>query len=136
MKISRRDIGFDACVCSALALLLACGAPAGGEAPFASVPNGSVPRAGAANVGVGAGGMGSGSGGMNGQTPVNGEGGAAPIPLQPLVDGEGTTNLFSELLGRSQAEVDAKLTTAVNRFFGIGTGEAATPTRDSGYRCY
>ena len=38
--------------------------------------------------------------------------------------------------GRSQADVDSKLTTAVNRFFGIGTSEPATPTPDTGYRCY
>ena len=139
MKISRRYIGFAACAYSILALLLGCGAPAGGEAPFASVPNGSLPRAAGGSMNVGAGGGGSSEAGASGQIPlVNGQGGmtASTLPLQPLVDGEGTNNLFSELLGRSQAEVDAKLTTAVNRFFGIGTGEPATPTRDSGYRCY
>jgi oligosaccharide reducing-end xylanase len=47
-----------------------------------------------------------------------------------------TKNLFSELLGKSQAEVDAKVTTAVNRFFGIGTGEAETPVKAEGYRVY
>ena len=45
-------------------------------------------------------------------------------------------NLFVTMNGKSQADVDAKLTTAVNRFFGIGTSEPATPTADSGYRCY
>ena len=47
-----------------------------------------------------------------------------------------TANLFTTLGGRTQAEVDSKVTTAVNRFFGIGTGEAATPTAGTGYRCY
>ncbi len=46
------------------------------------------------------------------------------------------TNLFTELSGKSVQDVDAKVTTAVNRFFGIGTGESNTPTADSGYRCY
>lgn len=49
---------------------------------------------------------------------------------------KGSPNLFVELAGKSQAEVDQKVTTAVNRFFGIGTGEPGTPTKDSGYRCY
>jgi oligosaccharide reducing-end xylanase len=40
------------------------------------------------------------------------------------------------LLGKSQAEVDAKLETAVNRFFGVNTNEPTTPTADTGYRCY
>jgi oligosaccharide reducing-end xylanase len=44
--------------------------------------------------------------------------------------------LFSTLLGKSQADVDAKVTTAVNRFFGIGTGEPTTPTAATGYRCF
>jgi len=32
--------------------------------------------------------------------------------------------------------IDAKVTTAVNRYFGIGTNEPATPTAATGYRCY
>lgn len=47
----------------------------------------------------------------------------------------GTANLFLEL-GKTQAEVDDKLSLAVHRFFGIGTNESATPTVASGYRCY
>ena len=47
-----------------------------------------------------------------------------------------TENLFSTLTGKSQTEVDSKVSTAVDRFFGIGTGEPSTPTRDAGYRCY
>jgi oligosaccharide reducing-end xylanase len=54
-----------------------------------------------------------------------------------VVSGTGkTTNLFYTIGSRSTAEVDSKVTTAVNRFFGIGTGESATPTAASGYRCY
>lgn len=48
----------------------------------------------------------------------------------------GTQNLFVELLGKSQAEVDEKLQTAVNRFFGTDTNEPAELIRDSGYRLY
>jgi len=49
---------------------------------------------------------------------------------------EVTRNLFGALLGKTDAEVDAKVTTAVNRFFGIGTDEPTTPVVESGYRCY
>jgi oligosaccharide reducing-end xylanase len=48
----------------------------------------------------------------------------------------GPGSLFTSLLGKSQTDVDAKVTTAVNRFFGIGTNEPTTPTAASGYRCY
>ncbi|HEU4579031.1 MAG TPA: glycosyl hydrolase family 8, partial [Polyangiaceae bacterium] len=48
----------------------------------------------------------------------------------------GTPNLFTRDLGIPVGEVDAKLTTAVNRFFGIGTNEPNTPTRDTGFRVY
>jgi oligosaccharide reducing-end xylanase len=58
---------------------------------------------------------------------------SSTAPLQPVEPG---ANLFSSLAGKTQEEVDAKVTTAVNRFFGIGTTEATTPTKDTGYRCY
>jgi hypothetical protein len=32
--------------------------------------------------------------------------------------------------------VDAKLTLAVSRYFGIGTNESATPVADTGFRVY
>jgi oligosaccharide reducing-end xylanase len=47
-----------------------------------------------------------------------------------------TKNLLTELLGKPQAEVDAKLTTAVQRFFGVGTAESEVPARKAGYRVY
>lgn len=47
-----------------------------------------------------------------------------------------STNLFVTVSGKTQAETDEKVTTAVNRFFGIGTGEPTTPTVATGYRCY
>ena len=66
-----------------------------------------------------------------------------PTPPTPPEAGEPepedvtiTPNLFVSLLGKTQAEVDTKVSTAVNRFFGIGTNEPAVPTVDSGYRCY
>ncbi len=61
--------------------------------------------------------------------------GGPPDVSQPGLSG-GTRNLFSELLGVSQAEVDAKVTLAVNRFFGIGTGESPTPNANEGFRVY
>ena len=48
----------------------------------------------------------------------------------------GTQNLFAQLLGKSDAEVDEKVDTAVHRFFGIGTDEPNQLIRDSGYRVY
>jgi oligosaccharide reducing-end xylanase len=48
----------------------------------------------------------------------------------------GTQNLFAKLLSKPQAEVDAKLTTAVNRFFGVGTNEPAELIVAGGYRLY
>jgi oligosaccharide reducing-end xylanase len=60
-----------------------------------------------------------------------------PPPTGPLLEqGTGTRNLFTEVLGIPQAEVDDKLRTAVNRFFGIGTGEANNPVVNGGYRVY
>jgi oligosaccharide reducing-end xylanase len=49
---------------------------------------------------------------------------------------KGTPNLFTELLGIPEDQVHGKVLQAVNRFYGIGTNESATPVRDSGYRVY
>lgn len=46
------------------------------------------------------------------------------------------SNLFMTVSNKTQQETDEKVTTAVNRFFGIGTGEPTTPTVATGYRCY
>jgi endo-1,4-beta-D-glucanase Y len=66
-------------------------------------------------------------GGSTGSAGTTGAGGAVNVP---------NGGLFTSLLGRSTTEVDSKVTTAVNRFFGIGTNEPTTPTAASGYRCY
>ncbi len=65
-----------------------------------------------------------------------GSAGAPGTAGVPAPNGKGTSNLFVTLGGRTQADVDTKVTTAVNRFFGIGTGEPETPTVATGYRCY
>jgi oligosaccharide reducing-end xylanase len=70
-------------------------------------------------------GNGGGEAGAGAEAGAGGAGGSNP----------GTPNLFLEL-GKTQAEVDDKLSLAVRRFFGIGTNESATPTVASGYRCY
>jgi len=49
---------------------------------------------------------------------------------------KGTANLFTDLLGVPVDQVDDKVQQAVNRFYGIGTNESTTPTRDTGYRVY
>jgi oligosaccharide reducing-end xylanase len=74
----------------------------------------------------------SGIGGAGGR----GSAGATGTAGIPAPNGKGTTDLFVTLGGHTQGEVDAKVTTAVNRFFGIGTGEPETQTIDTGYRCY
>lgn len=69
-------------------------------------------------------------------SPVN----SAPAPVSPTPTSpgaaQGSPNLFAEIGGKSPSEVDDKVQTAVDRFFGIGTNEPNTPTRDTGYRCY
>jgi len=67
-----------------------------------------------------------GRGGTTGTAGTTGTGGTAPA----------AGGLFRTLLGKSQTEIDSKVTTAVNRFFGIGTNEPTTPTAATGYRCY
>src|SRR6478736_1768586 len=67
-----------------------------------------------------------GRGGTTGTTGTAGTGGTAPA----------AGGLFRTMLGKSQTEIDSKVTTAVNRFFGIGTNEPTTPTAATGYRCY
>jgi oligosaccharide reducing-end xylanase len=62
--------------------------------------------------------------------------GAAGLGVAGRGGSNGTTNLFVTIGGKTQGDVDTKVTTAVNRFFGIGTGEPATPTADTGYRLY
>jgi oligosaccharide reducing-end xylanase len=47
-----------------------------------------------------------------------------------------TTNLFTELLGIPEGQVNGKVVQAVNRFFGIGTNESATPVLNTGWRVY
>jgi oligosaccharide reducing-end xylanase len=90
---------------------------------------GSGGSSGAGGAGGGRGGAG-GSAGAGGATGRGGAGGAG---------GSGSTlavGPFGTLLSKSQAEVDSKVLTAVDRFFGIGGTEPATPTAATGYRCY
>ncbi len=61
---------------------------------------------------------------------------SADTSTEPPDEVKGSPNLFISLAGKSQADVDSKVETAVNRFFAIGTGEPNTPTQNSGYRCY
>jgi oligosaccharide reducing-end xylanase len=61
---------------------------------------------------------------------------AEPPPPTLERPSRGTPNLFTQDLGIPVGEVDAKLTLAVNRFFGIGTNESETPVVNAGYRVY
>jgi oligosaccharide reducing-end xylanase len=90
----------------------------------------------------GKGGTGGTTGGKGGTGANGGKGGSGAAgtpgacPRDPVPNPNGTSNLFADLLCKTQAEVDAKVSTAVDRFFGIGTGESSTPAADTGYRCY
>jgi oligosaccharide reducing-end xylanase len=101
----------------------ACGGDDGRDSGTAGT-SGGAGDTGAAGASASAGTSGGGRGGATAGT--TGGGGAIAAP----------GNLFTTLLGKSQADVDSKVTTAVNRFFGIGTNEPTTPTVASGYRCY
>ena len=58
-----------------------------------------------------------------------------PPPLdRPAVGG--TPNLFVDVLGRTPAEVDQKVRSAVNRFFGLEGADPATPTLNGGARSF
>jgi oligosaccharide reducing-end xylanase len=73
----------------------------------------------------------------SGETPLEPTGPGAPQNAPPRSDGvTGATNLFTALLGRSEAEVDQKVQTAVNRFFGIDSTDPAVPTLDGGARSF
>ena len=80
-----------------------------------------------------------------GQTPGGAPGGGPGVvgtsstlvpPFEPGPPNSGvvggTPNLLTDVLGRTQAEVDTKLLTAVNRFFGIGSNDPATPSVGNG----
>src|SRR5215831_9739957 len=60
--------------------------------------------------------------------------GGSDEPIGPT--GAVQVDLFSTLLGKSDADVEDKVGTAVNRFFAIGTDEPDTLDAMNGYRCY
>jgi oligosaccharide reducing-end xylanase len=64
------------------------------------------------------------------------DGGGTEGDLVGSLDGDVNVDLFASLLQKSDAEVDEKVTTAVDRFFGIGTGEPNQLIVEGGYRCY
>jgi hypothetical protein len=116
------------------------GAPSPGNPGEAPLVNGGTP--------IAPGGMSPGAGnpptGMNppGEMPGNGTptepGGPPPLvpPFEPGPPNDGrvggTPNLFVDVLGRTPAEVDTKVRDAVNRFFGIGSTDPATPSVGNG----
>ena len=121
-------------VCAAFGL--GAGACGGGSADPGST--GSAGDSGTARR-IGAGGT-TGNGGTTGSAGTAGSGGRTAA-RQRRIDRHRRRaarpgDLFVSLPGKTPADVSAKLTTAVNRFFGIGTGESTTPTGATGYRCY
>ena len=122
-------------VCAAFGLGgTACGGGSADPGPSGSAGDSGAGTGGSAGATMGsAGTMGTagttGSAGRGGTTGSAGATGTGGVPIAP-------GGLFVSLAGKTQADVNTKLTTAVNRFFGIGTGESATPTAATGYRCY
>jgi oligosaccharide reducing-end xylanase len=109
--------------------------------PEAPVTEGGTPIAGGEPAPGGA------AGGSTG--PVTGPSGEPPpvpgepappelIPPPPLDRPAvgGTPNLFADVLGRTPAEVDQKVRSAVNRFFGLEGNDPATPTLNGGARSF
>lgn len=115
-----------------IVLSLACSAPS----TFAVSADGTP---GGADQGLGSAGTGTVLLDSDGSLPA-GAGGAPPLEPQlndaQLPPGSRTANLFHELLGVSEADVDAKLELAVQRVFGLVGNEPNRPNRDSGYRLY
>jgi oligosaccharide reducing-end xylanase len=113
------------------------GTTAGSNTQAGAAAAGAASSGGSASAGVGNGGTSSvaGSGNTAGTGgAVGAAGGAAGAGAGG--DAGAGTSLFTTLSGKTQQEIDAKVSTAVNRFFGIGTGEPTTPTVATGYRCY
>jgi len=119
--------------------LVACGGSGGGETGTAgsggsAATTGSAGTTGAAGTTGSAGTTGAAGttarGGTTGTAGGSGTTGSGGVPAQP------PGGIFATVLGKSQTDIDSKVTTAVNRFFGIGTSESTTPTAATGYRCY
>ena len=120
--------------CAALGFgLAACGGAGGGETGTAGTAGSAGTTGGAGTTGA-AGTTGNagaaGTTGRGGATGTAGTTGSGGVPAQP------PGGIFATVLGKSQTDIDSKVTTAVNRFFGIGTSESTTPTAATGYRCY
>lgn len=113
------------------------------SAGTAGTSNGTAGGSGGAATGL-AGGSGEGGHNSAGNAAAGSSGSAGTANGGAAVGGSGAggktstsgTNLFVTVSGKTQQETDEKVTTAVNRFFGIGTNEATTPTVATGYRCY
>jgi oligosaccharide reducing-end xylanase len=106
--------------------------PGGTPGSSTDIPNDGVPL-----------GMGGGQPPGNGTTTPPGQQPGQPPPGQPAPGGtlvrptRGSSNLFTDVLAVPVGEVDQKVTTAVNRFFGIGTSEPTQPpAANNGYRVY
>jgi oligosaccharide reducing-end xylanase len=124
-----------ACSSATPSLLANVAGGGGGLGMFGSTSSTAGSGAGAT---VGAGGVAGGVSSSGGSAGASGAAGATTGGTGGSAGGSGgaTTNLFTSLSGKTQQEVDTKVTTAINRFFGIGTGEPNTLIPGSGYRCY
>ena len=115
------------------------GATAGRNGQAGAATAGAATNGGSSSTSAGS----AGSPGVSGSGNTAGVGGSVAMAGAGGTAGSGVggetgtgTSLFTTLSGKTPQEIDAKVTTAVNRFFGIGTGEPGTPTVNVGYRCY
>lgn len=133
-----------ACTAVFVSVLAACGASSDdGVAPMfsgaAGAPPASTPEPGPGDVASPSGGGSSGSE-LPAELPLAPDESVPTGPNtateQPASPSGRTGNLFTELLGIPEADVDAKVRLASDRIFGIGTDESATPVADAGFRVY
>ncbi|HEY7373461.1 MAG TPA: glycosyl hydrolase family 8 [Polyangia bacterium] len=136
MKLYRRTLTLLGCAVFALGA----GACGGGSRPeqTGTAGDGAAGDAGPGAAGTTGTGGSAGSAGSTGTAGTTGRGGTTGSAGSTGTAGTGVPagGIFASLLGKSQTDIDSKVTTAVNRYFGIGTSESATPTAASGYRCY
>jgi len=130
MKLYRRTLALLGCV----AFAFGAGACGSGSRPdrAGTAGDGAAGDSGPGTAGTTGTGGSAGSAGSTGTAGSTGSGGSTGTAGTGVPAG----GIFASLLGKSQTDIDSKVTTAVNRYFGVGTNEATTPTAASGYRCY
>lgn len=113
------------------------GGSSGSAGSGGATSTGGTTSSGSGGTGGTGGASDAGAAGSSGLDSGSGGSGSDDADAGTLPDGPTSTpNLFTELLGVTEDEVEAKVTLAVNRVFAIGTGEPNFPTAEGEYRLY